>query len=280
MGGLKRFSRRYGRNRVAVFGAAVLFLEILVAVLAPWLAPHDPTKLQLGSVLLPPGTPGHMLGTDEFGMDVSSRLIYGARISLTVGVVVVSISAALGIILGALAGYYGGWVDTLVMRAVDLLLAFPFFVLAIAIMAVLGPSLYNAMIALGVIGWTGYARIVRGQFLALREKEFVEGARSAGCSDLYIIVRHMLPNSWAPIIVQATLGLGGAILSASGLSFLGMGAQPPTPEWGAMLSTGQYYIRRAPWLTTYPGLAIMVTVLALNFVGDGLRDALDPRLKT
>lgn len=280
MRALGEFWRRYRRNRVAVFGAVLLFLEIMIALLAPWLAPHNPTQLQLDKVLLPPGAPGHLLGTDEFGMDVLSRLIYGARISLTVGLVVVSISAGLGILLGALAGYYGGWVDTVVMRVVDLLLAFPFFVLAIAIMAVLGPSLYNAMIALGSIGWTGYARIVRGQFLALREKEFVEGARSAGCNDLYVIVRHMLPNSWAPVIVQATLGLGGAILSASGLSFLGMGAQPPTPEWGAMLSTGQYYIRRAPWLTTYPGLAILLTVLALNFVGDGLRDALDPRLKT
>jgi peptide/nickel transport system permease protein len=212
-------------------------------------------------------------------MDVWARLLYGARISLFIGFLVISISLTIGVFMGSIAGYYGGWVDGLIMRLVDLLAAFPFFVLAISIMAVLGPGLFNVMIALGSVSWIGYARLTRAQFLSIKEKEFVESARAEGCKDLYIILRHILPNALAPVIVQATLGMGGAILSASGLSFLGLGAQPPTPEWGAMLSAGQVYIRRAPHLSLYPGLAIMFTVLAFNFIGDGLRDALDPRLR-
>ncbi len=274
-----QFWRRFKKNKLAMIGLVFLAIEIVCAVCAPRITPHDPTKLGLDKVLLPPGSPGHPLGTDEYGMDVLARLLYGSRISLSVGLLVIGLSVTIGIIMGSLAGYYGGWVDALIMRLVDLLAAFPFFVLAISIMAVLGPGLFNVMIALGSVSWIGYARMVRGQFLALKEKEFVESASAIGCSDWHIIRRYLVPNSLAPVIVQATLGMGGAILSASGLSFLGLGAQPPTPEWGAMLSAGQIYIRRAPHLSTYPGLAIMFTVLAFNFIGDGLRDSLDPRLK-
>ena len=264
---------------MALIGLCFLALEVAVAAFAPLLTGYDPTRLALEKTLLPPLTPGHPLGTDEFGMDVFARLIYGGRISLVVGLIVISLSVTIGLFMGSLAGYYGGWIDNIVMRLVDLLAAFPFFVLAISIMAVLGPGIYNVMIALGSVSWIGYARMVRGQFLGLKEKEFVESAKAIGLSDWTIIRKYLLPNAMAPVIVQATLGMGGAILSASGLSFLGLGAQPPTPEWGAMLSAGQIYIRRAPHLSTYPGLAIMFTVLAFNFLGDGLRDSLDPRLK-
>jgi len=273
------FWQRFKKNRMALLGLCFLSLEVAVAAFAPLLTPHDPTRLALEKTLLPPLTPGHPLGTDEFGMDVFARLIYGGRISLVVGLIVISLSLTIGLLMGSLAGYYGGWLDNVIMRLVDLLAAFPFFVLAISIMAVLGPGIYNVMIALGSVSWIGYARMVRGQFLGLKEKEFVESARAIGLSDWTIIRKYLLPNAMAPVIVQATLGMGGAILSASGLSFLGLGAQPPTPEWGAMLSAGQIYIRRAPHLSTYPGLAIMFTVLAFNFLGDGLRDSLDPRLK-
>jgi len=196
-----------------------------------------------------------------------------------VGLVVVGMSSVVGITLGAIAGYYGGWIDSVIMRVVDFLYAFPFFILAITIVAILGPSLYNAMLALAVVSWVGYARMVRGQFLSLKQTEFVEAAKGAGAGDLRIMFVHLLPNALGPVIVQMSLGIAGAILSASGLSFLGLGAQPPTAEWGAMLNAGKDYLRSSPHLATYPGLAIMITVLAFNFVGDGLRDALDPRLK-
>ena len=273
------FWKRFTKNKVALVGLLFLSLEIAAGVCAPLLTGWDPVKLGLDKVLLNPGTEGHLLGTDEYGMDVWARLLYGARISLFIGFLVIGISLTIGVIMGSIAGYYGGWIDNVVMRLVDLLAAFPFFVLAISIMAVLGPGLFNVMIALGSVSWIGYARLTRAQFLSIKEKEFVESARAEGCSDLYIVARHILPNAIAPVIVQATLGMGGAILSASGLSFLGLGAQPPTPEWGAMLSAGQIYIRRSPHLSLYPGLAIMFTVLAFNFIGDGLRDSLDPRLR-
>ena len=271
--------RRFKKNRLAMTGLCIIIILYLVAIFAPVLAPYPYDKMDLTNLYAPPGSPGHLLGTDEFGRDVLSRLIYGARISLTVGFVVVGMAGTVGVTLGALAGYYGGWVDTLIMRTVDFLYAFPFFILAITIVAILGPSLYNAMVALALVSWPGYARMVRGQFLSLKQREFVEAARSVGVSGPRIILRHLLPNALGPVIVQMSLGVGGAILSASGLSFLGLGAQPPAAEWGAMLSAGKDYLRSAPHLATYPGLAIMITVLAFNFVGDGLRDALDPWLK-
>jgi peptide/nickel transport system permease protein len=272
--------RRFLRNRAATAGGIVVLLVWIVALSAPLVAPYDPVAhLSSANRLKPPGSPGYVLGTDDFGRDLLSRLIYGARISLQVGVIVVLLSGSIGVTLGAIAGYFGGLTDEIIMRAVDIVMAFPFFILAIAIMAVLGPSLHNAMIALAMVSWVGYARLVRGQVLSVKQKEYIEAARAEGLSDALIILRHVLPNCMAPILIQATLGVGGAILSAAGLSFIGLGAQPPDPEWGAMLNEGREYLRQAPHLTIIPGTAIALTVLALNLLGDGLRDALDPRLK-
>jgi len=272
--------RRFKRNRTAMVGGAIIVILWTTAIAAPLVAPYDPiSHLSSANRLLPPGSPGYILGTDDFGRDILSRMIYGARISLQVGLIVVALAGSIGVTLGALAGFYGGIVDEVIMRVVDILMAFPFFILAIAIMAVLGPSLNNAMIALALVSWVGYARLVRAQVLSVRQKEFVEAARAEGLSDFGQITRHVLPNCMAPIIIEATLGVGGAILSAAGLSFLGLGAQPPNPEWGAMLNEGREFLRQAPYLTIVPGSAIAVTVLALNLLGDGLRDALDPRLK-
>jgi peptide/nickel transport system permease protein len=272
--------RRFRKNKVAMIGGIVVVLLWAVAILAPFVAPYDPVShLSSANRLKPPGSPGYLLGTDDFGRDVLSRLIFGARISLQVGIIVVGLAGSVGVTLGALAGYYGGVVDEVIMRVVDVLMAFPFFILAIAIMAVLGPSLNNAMLALAMVSWVGYARLVRAQVLSVKQKEFVEAARAQGSPDLRVILKHVLPNCLAPILIQATLGVGSAILSAAGLSFLGLGAQPPNPEWGAMLNEGREYLRTAPHLTIMPGTAIALTVLALNLLGDGLRDALDPRLK-
>lgn len=270
---------RFKKNRLAMVGLFIIIVLYLIAIFADVLASYPYDKMNLSNLYAPPGTPGHPLGTDEYGRDLLSRLIYGTRISLTVGLVVVAMSSAIGVTLGAIAGYYGGWVDSIIMRIVDFLYAFPFFILAITIVAILGPSLYNAMLALALVNWVGYARMVRGQFLALKQREFVEAARAVGASGFRIMFVHLLPNALGPVIVQMSLGVAGAILSASGLSFLGLGADLRSAEWGAMLNAGKDYLRSAPHLATYPGLAIMITVLAFNFVGDGLRDALDPRLK-
>jgi ABC-type dipeptide/oligopeptide/nickel transport system permease subunit len=272
--------RQVRRNRFAVVGLVILVALVLVALTAPWIAPHDPYKMELRDALKPPASPGHLLGTDELGRDILSRLIYGSRVSLTVGLIVVSIAASIGVTLGAISGYYGGLVDQAIMRVVDVLLAFPFLVLAIAIASILGPSLTNMMIVLGGVTWIGYARLVRGLVLSLREQEYVLAARVVGARDRRIIWRHILPNCMGVIIVQATFGVAVAILAASALSFLGMGAQPPTAEWGAMLSTAKKHMRQHPMMAIAPGVAIMITVLAINFIGDALRDALDPRLRS
>lgn len=271
--------RQVRRNRFAVAGMVILAALILIAVGAPWIAPHDPFKMNLRAALQPPNSPGHILGTDELGRDVLSRLIYGSRVSLTVGLIVVGIAGSIGVTLGAVSGYYGGLVDQVIMRLVDLLLAFPFLVLAIAVVAMVGPSLTNMMIVLGGVGWIGYARLVRGLVLSLRQEDYISAARVIGVRDGQIIWRHILPNCLGVVIVQATFGVASSILAASGLSFLGMGAQPPTAEWGAMLSTAKQYLRSQPVMSIAPGMAIMITVLAINFVGDALRDALDPRLR-
>jgi len=273
---------RLGRNKTAVFSLAVLLLLSLLALLAPWVAPYSPYELQTdedGRVLyLQPPSTRFLLGTDAIGRDVLSRLLYGGRATLSVAVAAVAISLGIGVLLGLVAGFYGGAVDTVIMRLVDILLAFPRTLLALAVVAVLGVGLKNVMLAIGIAGITGYARVVRGSVLSAKEHAYVEAARSVGSSNGRILVRHLLPNVVAPVIVLATLDVAYAILSASSLSFLGLGAQPPTPEWGLMLYEGREYLHDALWVTMAPGLAIMATVLAANMFGDGLRDALDPRL--
>jgi peptide/nickel transport system permease protein len=266
-------------QRGALLGLLILAALGTMAVAAPWLATRDPIRTAAREALQPPGA-RFLLGSDQFGRDVASRVVYGARVSLLVGLISVSIAVALGAPLGLVSGYYGGRLDALIMRVMDVLLAFPGILLALAIVSVLSPGLGNVMIAVGLSAVPGYARLVRATVLAARENLYVEAARALGGRDGGILVRDILPNVVAPLIVTATLGLGGAILSAAALSFLGLGSQPPQPEWGRMLSEGRDYLREAWWISTFPGLGILLTVLAMNLVGDGLRDVLDPRLKT
>ncbi len=266
------------RGHLAKVGLGVIAALVVAAVFAPYLAPQDPTDQRLEDMLRPPGS-GHVLGTDDLGRDILSRIIYGARVSLAVGVFSVTISLLIGVGLGLVAGYRGGVVDEVVMRVMDGLLAFPALVLALAITAALGPSIMHAMIAIGIVGIPGFARLVRGQVLSVRAQEFVEAARAAGLGDGRIVLRHIVPSVLAPIIVHGSLRVAFAVLAEAGLSFLGLGAQPPTPSWGSMLSAGREYLEMAPWLSLAPGAAIFVTTLSFNFLGDGLRDALDPRLK-
>ena len=279
-----RFSRRrqafktFVRNRLAVIGVLMLLGFVVCAGFAPTVAPHSPLKMDLANPFCPPGSPGHLLGTDNFGRDILSRLIYGSRISLSVGLVVVSIASVLGTTLGLLSGYYGGIIDILVMRLVEIFYSFPFLILVVAVMAVLGPSIYNVMMVLGLVSWPIYARLVRSEVLSLRESPFIEAARAVGASNRRIMFKHILPNCLSSVIVTAAMGMAGAILSTAALGFLGLGVQPPTPEWGMMLNEGKDFLRRASFLITYPGIAIMLVVLSLNFIGDGLRDALDPHL--
>lgn len=270
--------RRLRQNKMAMFGLFIILLLIFAAIFADFIAPHGFDDQNLKDKLTPPGSK-YLLGADNFGRDIFSRIIYGSRISLQVGFIAVGISAIVGGALGAIAGYYGGKLDNFVMRIMDVLLAIPGILLAISIVAALGPGLKNVMIAVGVGSIPSYARIVRASVLSIRDEEFIEAAKAVGASDFRIITKHILPNSMAPIIVQATLGVAGAILSAAGLSFIGLGIQPPMPEWGAMLSSGRNYLRDHWHVATFPGLAIMITIFALNLLGDGLRDALDPRLK-
>ncbi|MCK4398464.1 MAG: ABC transporter permease [Methanophagales archaeon] len=270
--------RELRNNKLALFGVIIIFLLIFIAIFAPFIAPHDPVDQELKKRLSSPSSE-YPLGTDHLGRCILSRLIYGARISLPIAMTVIGITFAIGVTIGAISGYLGGVTDEIIMRIVDVLLTFPGLILALAIIAALGPGIFNAGIALVVVGWAGYTRIVRGSVLSVKEKEFVEGVRALGASDFYILVRHILPNVIAPVIPLAMLGIGYVILAVAGLSFLGLGAQPPMPEWGAMLNDGRAFMRSAPHLMIFPGLAIMVTVLAFNLVGDGLRDALDPRAR-
>lgn len=274
----RQAGRRFIRNRTAIIGLIILITFVFAAVLAPWLSPYDPVGRDYRMRLKPPSRQ-HWLGTDYLGRDILTRIIYGARISLQVGLISVGIALLIGTFIGSLAGFYGGLTDLIVMRFIDVMMAFPSILLAIAIMAILGPELTNAMIAIGIVAIPTYTRIVRSSVLAIKESEYIEAARALGLRNQHIIVRHVLPNCLAPLIVQATLGVATAILDAAGLSFLGLGAQPPTPEWGAMLAECRQYLRQAPWTVAFPGLAIVVTVMGLNLLGDGLRDALDPRLK-
>lgn len=271
--------RRLRRDRAAVVAGVILLVSALLAGLAPLLAPYDPYDINLLMRLRPPGAPGYPLGTDMLGRDVLSRLLYGTRTSLAVGFTATTAAMAVGVPLGLLTGYYRGRLDSMTMRAVDVLMAFPSVLLAIAIIAALGPGLMKAMLAVAIVGIPYYVRIVRAMALSLREQEFVHAARAIGSTNTRIIRKHILPNCAAPIIVAATLDVGFMITTAAGMSFLGLGAQPPTAEWGIMLAEGRQFIRVAPHVAMVPGLAIFLVVLALNLLGDGLRDALDPRLK-
>ena len=269
--------QRFRRNRLALAGAGVVGLLFILSFLAPLVTPYDPARLDAWHVLLPPSG-SHWFGTDELGRDVFTRIVYGARISLKVGFVAVGIATLIGTAVGLVAGFYGGWLDSLLMRLVDIMLCFPTFFLILAVIAMLEPSIWYIMIIIGLTGWMGVARLVRAEVLTLREREFVLAARALGASDFRIITRHILPNALSPVLVAATLGVAGAILTESALSFLGIGVQPPTPSWGNILTAGKDYIEFAWWLSLFPGLAILVTVLAYNLLGEGLRDALDPRL--
>jgi peptide/nickel transport system permease protein len=273
--------RRLKKNNMAMAGLAILSVIILLAIFADVIAPYDSVAIKQNLKDRLQGPSGaHIFGTDEYGRDMFARLIHGARVSLQVGILAVGISIILGGTLGAVAGYYGGKLDNIIMRIMDVFLAVPSILLAIAIVSALGPNLFNLMLAISISSVPGYARIVRASVISIRDQEFVEAAKAIGADDFRIIFKHIIPNALAPVIVQGTLGVAGAILSTAGLSFIGLGIQPPAPEWGAMLSGGRQYLRYAPHVTTIPGIAIVITILALNLVGDGLRDALDPRLKS
>lgn len=268
---------RFRRNRLSVAGVAVVAALITVAVFAPVLAPYEPTAINVEEILSPPSA-RHLFGTDELGRDVLSRMIFGSRISLKVGFVAVGIAISIGIMIGSLAGFYGGKVDAVLMRFVDIMLTFPTFFLILAVIAILEPSISTIMVVIGITGWMDVARLVRAEFLTLKTRDFVLAARVSGAGSPRIIFRHILPNALSPVFVAATFGVAGAILVESGLSFLGLGVQPPTPSWGNILTAGKDNIEVAWWLSLYPGLAILITVLSYNLVGEGLRDALDPRL--
>ena len=272
------FWRRFKKNRLAVICGIIVFLLFAIAVLAPLIAPYDPSAIDVKHVLEPPSSK-HPFGTDDLGRDILSRVIHGSWISLQVGFVAVGIATIIGIIFGALSGYYGGWVDRISMRFVDIMLAIPTFFLILAVIAFLEPSIWNIMIVIGVTSWMGVARLVRAEFLSLKEREFVLAARALGASDFRIIFRHILPNAMSPVLVSAVLGIAGAVLIESALSFLGIGVQPPTASWGNILTIGKDNIEIAWWISVFPGLAIFVTVLAYNLLGEGIRDSIDPRLK-
>lgn len=274
---IKIIGKRFSRNRLSVIGAITVTCLIILSLLAPFVSPYDPTAIDVHNVLSPPSK-AHPLGTDELGRDVLSRMIWGSRVSLKVGFVAVGIALLIGIIIGAIAGFYGGKVDAVLMRFVDIMLAFPTFFLILAVIAILEPSIFTIMVVIGVTSWMDVARLVRAEFLTLKERDFVIAARSLGAGDLRLIFWHILPNALSPVFVAATFGVAGAILIESGLSFLGLGVQPPNPSWGNILTAGKDNIEVAWWLSLYPGLAILITVLSYNLVGEGLRDALDPRL--
>ena len=271
--------RRLLRHPSVVVGGTLFLIVILSAVVAPWLSPYAPFKANLRAPLDPPGA-AHVMGTDRFGRDVFSRVLWGGRLSLTVGVVSVGIAAACGVTLGLVAGYTGRRTEAVIMRTMDLLQAFPGILLALAVIATLGSSLPNLMIAVGISAIPDYVRIARGAVLTVKEREFVLAARVVGCRDRAIVLRHILPNVTAPLVVIATLGIAGAIITGSALSFLGLGVRPPTPEWGNMLAEGREFLARAWWVAFFPGLAIMAAVFAVNLLGDGLRDVLDPRFRS
>jgi len=271
------FWPRLKRNRLALFGGCVVAILFVVSVLAPVVAPADPNAIDAWQVLSPPSLQ-HWFGTDELGRDVLSRVLFGARISLKVGFVAVGIAVSIGTVVGLISGYYSGMMDAFLMRLVDIMLCFPAFFLILAVITFLEPSIWYIMMIIGLTSWMGVARMVRAETLSIREMDYIMAARCIGCSDVRIIFRHILPNALSPVLVSATLGIAGAILTESALSFLGIGVLPPTPSWGNILTSGKDYIEFAWWLSFFPGLSILITVLAYNLLGEGIRDALDPRV--
>jgi len=269
--------RRIRSNPLALAGSISVIMLALMALFAPLISPYSPTTIDIDNILSPPGG-GHVFGTDDLGRDVLARMLYGSRVSLSVGLVAVGIAVLIGISIGSLAGYFGGRTDAVLMRFVDIMLTFPTLFLILAVIAVVGPGIYTIMVVIGVTGWMDVARLVRAEFLSLKERDFVLAARASGAGHIRIIFRHVLPNALSPVFVAATFGVAGAILVESGLSFLGLGIQPPRPSWGNILTTGKDYIEVAWWLSLFPGLAILLTSLSYNLLGEGLRDALDPRL--
>ncbi len=277
----RRAWRRFRRHKLALASAILMFLLIVIAFpLAPVVAPIHPHKIEIREIGLAPGEEGHLLGTDLTGRDIWSRVVYGGRVSMSVGIVAVSLYITIGTILGSVSGYYGGTVDALIMRITDTVMAFPILIILIALVSILGPGIFNSMLAIGLIGWTGVTRLVRSLILSIRETDYIMAAHAVGVEERWIIVRHILPNVIAPITVAASFGIAGAILTEAGLSFLGLGVQVPTPSWGNMLNEAQniQIIENMPWYWVPPGLMITICVLAINFIGDGLRDALDPRM--
>ena len=271
------FWQRFKRNKLAVAGGIMVLALFFAGALAPVVSPFNPNDIDRKHILEPPGI-SHPLGTDDLGRDVLSRMLYGSRISLSVGFIAVGIATVIGVIIGAVSGYYGRWTDRITMRFIDIMLAIPTFFLILAVIAFVGPSIWNIMIIIGLTSWMGVARLVRAEFLSLKEREFVLAAKALGASNMRIIFKHIMVNSLAPVFVSAVLGVASAILVESALSFLGLGVQPPTPSWGNILTLGKDNIEIAWWLSVFPGLAILITVLVYNLVGEGLRDALDPRL--
>jgi peptide/nickel transport system permease protein len=266
------------KNRLALVGLGIVIFFIILAIIAPWIAPYSFKDIKLSEKLLAPSSE-HWFGTDDFGRDIFSRIVYGARISLWVGFFSVLGSVVVGTFLGIVSGYYGRWVDAIISRTFDIMLAFPSILLAIAVVAILGPSLQNALIAIAVINIPNFGRLVRSKVLSVKQEEYIMAAKAVGMRDTRILFHHILPNSVSPVIVQATLAIATAIIEAAALGFLGMGAQPPTPEWGKMLADSKNYLMQAPWTLFFPGVAIMLTVLGFNLMGDGLRDILDPKMK-
>jgi peptide/nickel transport system permease protein len=271
------FWKRFRSNSLAVGGGIIVLVLFIGAIMAPFISPFNPDDIDRKHILESPGR-SHPFGTDDLGRDVLSRMIWGARISLAEGFVAVGIATLIGMLLGALSGYYGGWIDRVIMRFIDIMLSIPTFFLILAVIAFIGPGIWNIMIVIGLTSWMGVARLVRAEFLSLKEREFVLAARAVGASDLRIIFRHIMINSMAPVLVSAVLGIAGAVLLESALSFLGLGVQPPTPSWGNILNLGKDNIEIAWWLSVFPGLAILITVLGYNLLGEGIRDSIDPRL--
>ena len=272
-----RRGRRFAGNPLSVFGFAILMVLVIVAIIGPWIAPHDPLRQVLSDRLLPPGSASHWLGTDQLGRDILSRIIYGSRLTLSIAILVVVLVVPIGLMIGTTAGFFGGWVDNVLMRITDIALAFPKIVLALAFAAALGPGVINAVIAISITAWPAYARLARAETLRLVQADFIQIARLQGASNLRILLRYVMPLCMSSVIVRATLDMAGIILTVAGLGFLGLGAQPPSPEWGFMVASGRNVLLDSWWVATLPGFAILLVSLAFNLLGDGLRDVFDPR---